>query len=577
MEVGELQKCAFKAMFPAAIADFRPFRSSQVCQEPVVVLSVERYPRDPGSGGGLWEAPGGGDLYDLSLSEGHCRLRAVLQPSLNWMVRRNLLSSGCELSEVRLGLQYDERRLGVGVQVFVLLEAQVVSTGGCGATPAVRRLKPQKLYVFNEGTELPFGPELPIKAKRRYYLPLWDTVDYNGEAWHRHPPGQPIQQFEVKHSGVKEIAGMSFTYSGQEVGIKSDHIPVTRSCSIDVRLLEGYTQQKKKDLPPVIVRILRKFRLYHFGRPDKYSECPFQAKFLVADKSGSATLVLWNSLCMDWYRHLEPGMVVRLHNYVVKKSYTTRMGHHPEVSNEPALDESKEGFYATLDTTLNNILKGDKIILLGNFTARVGKEGVGNCNSSCRQLLDRPLTHLPLCVHHMPSEAAEDYEAVQKKALRDNQTGNLLTMSSPKSQELILMWQKSKSSLDTKNGKATEVSGIPVEIFKLRGAKLTCHPHRMFLKIWDKEEIPANLRHAAIVTIFKKYENDNVSEENLQALLDAFVEAYQRTGFSLNLKKTQSLYQPVSVTINGEGILQGVFETVALSSSYLSAFLELDE
>ncbi|XP_020369194.2 RPA-related protein RADX-like isoform X1 [Rhincodon typus] len=307
MEVGELQKCAFKAMFPAAIADFRPFRSSQVCQEPVVVLSVERYPRDPGSGGGLWEAPGGGDLYDLSLSEGHCRLRAVLQPSLNWMVRRNLLSSGCELSEVRLGLQYDERRLGVGVQVFVLLEAQVVSTGGCGATPAVRRLKPQKLYVFNEGTELPFGPELPIKAKRRYYLPLWDTVDYNGEAWHRHPPGQPIQQFEG-------------------------------SCSIDVRLLEGYTQQKKKDLPPVIVRILRKFRLYHFGRPDKYSECPFQAKFLVADKSGSATLVLWNSLCMDWYRHLEPGMVVRLHNYVVKKSYTTRMGHHPEVSNEPALE-----------------------------------------------------------------------------------------------------------------------------------------------------------------------------------------------------------------------------------------------
>ncbi|XP_072447722.1 RPA-related protein RADX-like [Chiloscyllium punctatum] len=307
MEVGERNKCAFRAMFPAFGAGRGPVRSSLVCQQPVVVLSVERYPRDPGSGDGPWAAPGEGDLYDLSLTEGHCRLRVVLRPSLNWTVRRNLLSSGCELSNVRLALEYDERRLGVGLLVFVLLEAQVVARGDCEAPPAVRRLRLQKLHVFNEGTELPIGPELPIKAKRRYYLSLWDAANYYGEAWHRHPPGQPSQRFEGSYS-------------------------------IDVRQLEGYTQKKKKDLPPVIVRVLRKFRLCHFGRPDRYSECPFQAKFLVADKSGSATVVLWNSLCMDWYRHLEPGMVVHLRNYVVKKSYTTRMGQNPEVSKEPALE-----------------------------------------------------------------------------------------------------------------------------------------------------------------------------------------------------------------------------------------------
>ena len=57
-------------------------------------------------------------------------------------------------------------------------------------------------------------------------------------------------------------------------------------------------------------------------------------------------------------------------------------------------DEIKEAFYSTLDSTLSNILKEDKIILLGDFNAPVGrdhhhlwngvigKEGVGNCNSN---------------------------------------------------------------------------------------------------------------------------------------------------------------------------------------------------
>ncbi|GCB67708.1 hypothetical protein scyTo_0008100 [Scyliorhinus torazame] len=230
-------------------AGFGPVGWSPVCRAEVLVLSVERYPRDPDSGGGLLAAPGGGDghLYDLGLSEGHCRLRAVLHPALNPLVCNNRLRSGCQLSGVRLGLEYDERRLGGGGKVFVLLEAQVVARGDGAAPPAAGKLKLKRLQVGGE--EPAQAPELPLRARRSYYLPLWDSANYYGATWHEQPPGHPARRLE-----------------GSRINLKQ---------------LEDYIWQKKKDLPPVIVRILRKYRLYHFGRPDRYSECPFQLLFHV--------------------------------------------------------------------------------------------------------------------------------------------------------------------------------------------------------------------------------------------------------------------------------------------------------
>ncbi len=73
----------------------------------------------------------------------------------------------------------------------------------------------------------------------------------------------------------------------------------------------------------------------------------------------------------------------------------------------PTLDseeEVKETFYACLDETLSRIPKEDKIILLGDFNARVGrdqhlwkgtivKEGIGNINTSGVMLLSNCVKH----------------------------------------------------------------------------------------------------------------------------------------------------------------------------------------
>ena len=55
-----------------------------------------------------------------------------------------------------------------------------------------------------------------------------------------------------------------------------------------------------------------------------------------------------------------------------------------------------------------------------------------------------------------------------------------------------------------KCNKASGGDGIPAEVYKHGGTTLVHHLHRLFLKIWDNEEIPQELKDAAIVTIFKK-------------------------------------------------------------------------
>ncbi|XP_078283900.1 RPA-related protein RADX [Rhinoraja longicauda] len=314
----------------APVSDFSPLLGAAAavrslsCRGPVAVLSVERCRRDPGSGVLLRDSQPEADLYDVSLSDGRWRLRATLRPELNPLVRRNELRCGCELHNVLLGVEYDEQRAGAGGRLFMVVEARTVANGDGSPSPFLKGPSIWKLQDLDDGAGRRAGPEMPLRARRRSYLPLWNNSDCYGDIWFPewddHPPA-PSQH--PKGAG-----------------------------SIFLKQLEGCISQKRKDYPPVVVRILRKCRLCHYGRPDRYAECPFQAKFLAADKSGMATLVLWNSFCVDWYRHLEPGMVIQLYNYVLKENYATRMGQDPAMTMEPALELNLNARNPVADITI---------------------------------------------------------------------------------------------------------------------------------------------------------------------------------------------------------------------------------
>lgn len=73
-----------------------------------------------------------------------------------------------------------------------------------------------------------------------------------------------------------------------------------------------------------------------------------------------------------------------------------------------AEDEVKEHFYSQLDCVLRTIPASDKLVLLGDFNARVGrestlwnrvigKEGVGSCNTNGPYAVSTPWLSLTPC------------------------------------------------------------------------------------------------------------------------------------------------------------------------------------
>lgn len=93
----------------------------------------------------------------------------------------------------------------------------------------------------------------------------------------------------------------------------------------------------------LIVRIINKSRLTYYGRSEQNCDCPYkvtpparrpcgasasananvsaQAVLEVCDRTGSVCVVLWNSVCVRWYRCLKPGDIVSLRGFRVKRHF----------------------------------------------------------------------------------------------------------------------------------------------------------------------------------------------------------------------------------------------------------------
>lgn len=93
---------------------------------------------------------------------------------------------------------------------------------------------------------------------------------------------------------------------------------------------------------PLIVRIINKSHLMYYGRSERNCSCPYkvmltaapcgtpapcvtavsvQAVLEVCDRTGSVCVVLWNSVCVQWYRRLKPGDIIRLRGFRVKRHF----------------------------------------------------------------------------------------------------------------------------------------------------------------------------------------------------------------------------------------------------------------
>lgn len=116
----------------------------------------------------------------------------------------------------------------------------------------------------------------------------------------------------------------------------------------------------------LVVRVLNKSHLMYFGRAEQNCDCPYkvsgltlgqkqrnpcgslrltrsgfvacvQAVIQVCDHTGSVCVVLWNSVCVSWYRRLNPGDIISLSHYRVKKRFEAQSQDIGAVPNLVAL------------------------------------------------------------------------------------------------------------------------------------------------------------------------------------------------------------------------------------------------
>ncbi|XP_033920014.1 RPA-related protein RADX [Melopsittacus undulatus] len=255
---------------------------------PVTVVAVERYlaPAQPG---------GPRYYYDVVLEGGECRLFCYLAPHLNGLVQRAHLRPGVRLRVKRCTYRYEEKRLYYGYPCLEELELEL----GCGTEPT----------LGDEGR----GGLMPLCGGEEYYLPLWNNDDPYGNIWVAEKPETMV------------------------------HVDVCRLISLGQLEMNWKTSMRHR---PVLVRILHKSRLRYYGKPEKRNtDIPYQAYFEVADDSGMMSMVLWNSLCPEWYKSMKVGTVLLLEQYGVKNSYPFK--------TQPTPGDSQMKIFSSIEICLN--------------------------------------------------------------------------------------------------------------------------------------------------------------------------------------------------------------------------------
>ncbi|XP_015453042.1 RPA-related protein RADX isoform X3 [Pteropus alecto] len=244
---------------------------------PVAVLAVQRYlledePRDRIPKPPFY-------CYDVTISDGVYQEKCYLDPSLNFLVYKNILKVGIEMKIFRVSCLYNEKRLGQGILC--------IDNVHCGGT--LDTISVETPFRNSAHEEI---PERPLRGGKSHYLALWNNEDPYGDIWLTNK--QP-EEHNFNNTRIISLSHLEMTWNN------------------------------RKNFPALLVRILHKSRLRYYGKPDKKMIEPYQTFLEVADRSGTVSVIMWNALCPEWYKSLRVGLVLLLQDYSVKKSYPFRL------------------------------------------------------------------------------------------------------------------------------------------------------------------------------------------------------------------------------------------------------------
>jgi len=384
------------------------------------VLGILRYIPEEASmknilGFGLW---GRGyhevDMYDIILSDGSFRMRAILHPKFNPLVRSGRLNL---LSHIRMEswkqIIHEDIRLPVLVKFEVVSHRNSIITNlntssnssgskGIAFSPVIAVSNLEKWEEVKKSNRITFWRS-PLLPGRHFYLPL-STDDCIAEAMSCPGPYTPIvgyisQQFsdmfdeitldkiERNRLTMRESKDVDLFLDNEwkkSMGSEDDEIlkeqiqkwletplsiPELFQLSKEKAEKSGkhFEQKDSKDKgfsleKPIVGLVIGRSALLHFAKPGKSGGLPLRFYFDIADKTGHYRVTCWHRVCLSAFTQVRVGNYVLLRNVRAKRlggKAAPKAGE--EATFEFAIDHiEKQGVY--------DISGGDEVTarLLGN-------------------------------------------------------------------------------------------------------------------------------------------------------------------------------------------------------------------
>lgn len=225
------------------------------------------------------------DAFDIVITDGRCKTKCLLSPSLNFLVYQHKLRKNSIVSITACSSLIDEESLE---QVpYVILQGIEILNSAPATTS-----DPEEDIPFCENATANEKQELPLAASRGYYLPLWNDEDYSGSKWLRDP------ELTLTH-------------------------PITNA--ITILDLDSFWKALQRPYPALIGRIVSKTRINHYGKSsDDKVRYPYQAYFELEDRTGTVSVCIWNSFCVLLYNYLQVGDIVAILNYRVGRKFAPK-------------------------------------------------------------------------------------------------------------------------------------------------------------------------------------------------------------------------------------------------------------
>lgn len=177
--------CTLKKALNKLISKTSPSSRARTHSEPLYVISLERYGRDPDFEIRFPDVISMSEsLFDATITDGDCKIRVSVDPSVNRLISKNKLHCGTVIRNVEFSRGEDNDRDGGSFHVCSL-EVDRLS-GGDAALRALSSVNVRSI-PWMEGEP----NASPLRARRSSYLPLWNNHDYYGEMWRDTPPSEP--------------------------------------------------------------------------------------------------------------------------------------------------------------------------------------------------------------------------------------------------------------------------------------------------------------------------------------------------------------------------------------------------